>query len=128
MNNFENRKRVLVIDDLPINLKLAQKYLESDYDVFLSENASEITQTVKTTNPDIILLDLFLGRDNGLEILEEIQSDYTLSQIPVVMYSSSEDGTIIEKALEIGAKDYIIKPAQKEELLSRINNIVRTAN
>lgn len=70
--------------------------------------------------PDLVLLDLNLPRINGLQILAEMKSDHTLRGIPVKVFTSSRLPADRRKAAELGAEDYLVKPADLDEFMQTV--------
>lgn len=116
--------RVMIVDDEPINIKLIQKFLKSSgYSEFItSTDSREALDLVHRQCPDIIILDVMMPHVSGLEILEQVRSDSSISHLPVlIVTASTEEQTKIE-ALELGATDFLHKPVKPTELLPRVRN------
>jgi len=102
--------KVLIIEDEKV---LAEMYknkfelegLETDT-VFSAEEAGEF---LEKNIPDLILLDMLLPRDNGIEFLQKMIKKEKLKDIPVIAFSNYSDPKTKEKALELGVKEYLIK-------------------
>jgi putative two-component system response regulator len=118
--------RILLVDDEPINIKVAQKYLTiAGYSDFYSTcNSAEVLALMIRAEPDVVLLDVVMPEVNGLEVLAAIRADARLAHIPVVMLTASEDRTTKCQALGLGATDFLAKPVDPSELASRIANVL----
>ncbi|MEM4270576.1 MAG: response regulator [Candidatus Pacearchaeota archaeon] len=119
-------KRVLLIED---EMRL-HKLFE---DLFRAENLELISaydgqsglNFIQATMPDLIILDLILPRKSGFEVLEEIKKDSNLENIPVIVLTNVENKSEIEKAKELGVKDYLIKANYSlEDILKKIREIL----
>ncbi len=123
-------KKVLLVDDEPLNLKLYEKMLkEHQFQIFTAANGQECLNAVKAHFPDLIILDWNMPVMDGIDALEILKKDETTSHIPVLMVTgvmtSSED---LAYAMTIGAVDFLKKPFDKQELSARVRNILLLAD
>lgn len=119
-------KRILVVeDDLPIQRALS-RYLEvSGYDVLLTDNGLDAIELIRTQEPDLILLDLWLtGAIDGMEVCSQVRER---SQVPIIVLSARTDERQKVLALDLGADDYLTKPFNTEELLARVRRCLKRA-
>jgi len=72
---------------------------------------------------DLMLLDLYMPEMDGFEVLKAMQSDPTLSEIPIIVMSSSESNDIISNCLKMGASNYLIKPLKAQQCKSLVGFI-----
>jgi len=102
---------VLVVEDDKLLQKALKKVLEdSGYEVMESTTAQEAFQVLENVRPGIILMDIVIpGEIDGFQLLKELKSDDRYSTIPVVMVTNLEQINQMDRAIEIGAKDYVIK-------------------
>jgi putative two-component system response regulator len=116
--------RILLVDDEPINLKIVRKYLSgAGYEEFCStDRATEALSLASAFQPDVVLLDVVMPELNGLDVLSAIRARPLLQHIPVVMLTASEDRATKCEALARGATDFLGKPVDPSELVSRIRN------
>lgn len=116
--------RVMIVDDEPINIKLIQKYLRgSGYHDFVTTSESrETISLVRSTKPDIIILDVVMPHVTGLDILKTTRNDSALSHLPILIVTASTDEQTKIDALELGATDFLHKPVKPTELLPRVKN------
>ena len=114
----------MVVDDEPINIKVVQKYLKiAGYENFISTtDSTNALDTVASEDPDIILLDIVMPKVDGLEILERIRADEERKHIPIVILTASNDQPTKQKALELGATDFLAKPVDPSDLIPRVRN------
>src|SRR5436190_6620334 len=118
--------RILLVDDEPLNIKVVRKYLAgAGYGDFCSTtNPAEVLPTMIRSEPDIVLLDIVMPKFTGLDILSAIRADVQLAHIPVVMLTALEDRQTKCQALSLGATDFLAKPVDPSELLSRVRNVL----
>ncbi len=112
---------VLVVDDEHANQFLLEGLLNAhDYDTLTASDGEECLEILKTTQPDLILLDIMMPRMTGVEVLKLLMQSEEWQHIPVLMVSAKTTTADIKESLEIGAIDYIKKPFDELELLSRV--------
>ena len=117
--------RVLVVDDVPQNVRLLEAVLVSNgYSVTPASSGPEALEKVATELPDIVLLDIQMPGMDGYEVCREIRSNPATRFLPVVMVTSS-DSEVRVNALEAEADDFITKPFDQQELLARVRSLVR---
>lgn len=116
--------RVMIVDDEPINVKVARKFVATlGYSNFVTlTDSREVMASLQEEMPDVLLLDLMMPYISGLDILEAMQSDSKLSRIPAIILTASSDRGTRLRALELGATDFLAKPLDPEELAPRIRN------
>lgn len=120
----ECRGTILIVDDEPINIKVAQKYLaQAGYKNFLSTSEPrEAVGMVRRDEPDVIILDVMMPDVSGLEILEVIRADQQMCHLPVLILTAAADEQTKTTALELGATDFLTKPVNPSELVPRVRN------
>lgn len=102
--------KILLIEDEEIMIGLLQKKLSQEgYEVWVARDGMEGLKTMREIGPDLILLDIVMPKMGGLELMEEMAKDQTLKKIPVVIISNSGQPVELDKAKELGAKDWLIK-------------------
>ena len=118
------KKKILVIDDDIMALRMLKKYLESDYEVQLENSGYRFAENVQDYHVDMILLDIDMPLMNGMEVLEAFLAG-PHDDIPVVFLSGMTNPQIVREAIEKGAAGYIVKTASKIEILARIREVFR---
>ena len=122
-----NKPSVLLVEDNAV-LRESLTYLLSlhGYNTLEATNGNEALETLAQNLPDVILLDIMLGDSlDGFSILKIIKSDSRIKHIPVIIISALTQDTNILNGLELGANDYVVKPFKINELLLKVNNLVR---
>jgi putative two-component system response regulator len=114
------RKKVVLVDDNPVNLKLARNTLMEQYEVFTVPSAEKLFQLLERTLPDLILLDVLMPEINGYEAIETLKGNPRTADIPVVFLTSKTDTISELEGFSLGAVDYISKPFSPQLLLKRV--------
>ncbi len=117
-------KKILIIeDDVFLGDVLLQKMTKEGYETELARDGKEGFEKIKTMKPDLVLLDIVLPNMNGYEILEAKQIDKNISSIPVIVISNSGQPVEINRVLEFGVKDYLVKAQfDPQEVLEKVKN------
>lgn len=111
--------KLLIIDDSTVNNIILQNLLEDiGYEVHTALNGEDALKIIEEISPDLILLDLMMPEVSGFDLLERFRKDQI--NIPVVIVSAFSDNEYKKKAKELGARDYLLKPVDKETLVSCI--------
>lgn len=114
----------LVVDDDPFFLKLIEAVLTRlGMEALLVATPGDFLAAVIEATPDLMLVDLQLGPDSGLTLLEKARA---LSEKPIVVVSGTEDPRVVAHAIELGANDYILKPFDKVTLATKLGQFVKT--
>lgn len=115
---------VLIVDDDPINLQVLMNHLTfAGYKVLKAENGFDALKVVDTTPPDIVLLDVMMPKMSGYEVAVKIREKFTLMEMPILMLTAKNQPQDIVNGLKAGANDYLVKPFDKDELLSRVKTL-----
>lgn len=115
-------KRVLIVDDALIAQVILQRILTTaGYEVAgIVSDGNVASEAFRTTHPDVVLLDVGIPGKDGLQVLREIRALSTTT--PVIMCSALRLDTKVEEAMHLGASAYIMKPIDKAEVLSTIQD------
>ncbi|MBO3464352.1 hybrid sensor histidine kinase/response regulator [Aetokthonos hydrillicola Thurmond2011] len=120
---------ILVVDDKPDNIRfLSNMLLSQGYNVRKALTGQMALTAVQTVIPDLILLDISMPEMDGYEVCKHLKSDIKTSSIPVIFLTALDAVLDKVKAFQIGGLDYITKPFQFEEVLSRIETHLKTRN
>ena len=118
--------RILVVDDIEANRRLLQAKLEAQYhSVILASNGPDALEKARTTDPEIILLDVMMPGMDGYEVCRRLKADPVTAHIPVVMVTALSDTEDRVRGLDAGAEDFLTKPVDDFLLTSRINTLMR---
>jgi DNA-binding response OmpR family regulator len=115
---------IIVVDDDPTLQQMVTRYLEEhNVPTRAASNRAELHRHLEGTQPSLIILDLRVGQDDGLDMLREIRSH---SDVPVIITTGHRPDEIDRiVGLELGADDYIVKPFSLRELLARVRAVLR---
>ncbi len=120
------KNKILVVDDVAVNVQLLTTYLTSvGYNVIAARDGQEALEKVVACNPDLVLLDVMMPKFNGFEVCERIKADEGMRIVPVIMVTALNEIEDKIKATEAGADDFVSKPFNKLELLTRVKSLLR---
>lgn len=114
-------KRILVVDDSPTERHVLGEMLTSaGYEVLMSDSGEDSIQKARDLKPDLVLMDVVMPGLNGFQATRAISRDEVTKQIPIILCTTKSQETDKIWGLRQGARDYIVKPVVKEELLKKI--------
>ncbi len=117
---------ILVVDDVPANVKLLEAKLNNEYyDVITANDGYKCIELAKEHMPDLILLDVMMPGMDGFTTCQELKKDKDVSHIPVVMVTALSDPSDRVQGLESGADDFITKPINDTALFARVRSLIR---
>jgi putative two-component system response regulator len=114
------KKKVALVDDNPVNLKLARNTLMEQYSVYAVPSAEKLFQLLEQTIPDLILLDVLMPGISGYEAMATLKGNPRTAGIPVIFLTSKTDTVSELEGFSLGAIDYISKPFSPQLLLKRV--------
>ena len=118
--------RLLVVDDVPANVKLLAQVLQlAGYEVITANSGEEGLSKVVFNNPDLVLLDVMMPGMSGYEVCRAIRADPKTALLPVVMVTAMDPDTERINGIESGADDFLAKPINQPELLARVRSLLR---
>jgi two-component system, cell cycle response regulator len=118
--------RILIVDDIPLNIKLLAAKLARDYYVIsTAENGREALKKVEEEKPDIILLDVMMPEMDGFETCRRLKSNPATAYIPVIIITALSDVADRVRGLAAGADDFLGKPINDLALMARIRSLLR---
>ncbi len=117
----ETKKKILIVDDNPINLRILADYLEAfSYRVLVARDGRSGIEKAQYAQPDLILLDVMMPDIDGFETCRFLKADETTRAIPVIFMTALSETESKVEGFEAGAVDYVTKPLQQREVLARI--------
>jgi len=115
------RGKILVVDDVPLNIKLLGNILkEGGYEVAFAKSGEEALQRVKETSFDLILLDIMMPGQTGFDVCVKLKADPNTEKIPVIFLSAKNDALDVVQGFDVGGVDYVTKPFNQAELMARV--------
>jgi putative two-component system response regulator len=120
--------RILIVDDEPANIELMEAYLaEPDIEIRGVTDSRQVEATFDEFDPDIVLLDLRMPPPDGLEILQRLRgARLSLGFLPVIVLTADTSRVARNSALLLGANDFLTKPLDRDEVVLRVRNLLRT--
>ena len=117
-------KKVLIIEDTPLNLDLLIQLLEDDYMIETAPDGSQGLKKAAEFNPDIILMDMAMPIMDGWEATRLLKADEILASIPIIALTSHAMQGDEKKAREAGCDDYLSKPIDEDKLFAAIRRLL----
>jgi len=118
--------RVLVVDDVPANVKLLEARLSAEYfDVLTAMSGEEALAVCERAECDIVLLDVMMPDMDGFEVCRRLKAGVTTHHIPVVMVTALDQPSDRVRGLQAGADDFLTKPVSDVALIARVRSLAR---
>ena len=119
---MNHRPCILIVDDEPFNRDyLEQELSDSEYELLSAVNGQEALEKMRSSSPDLVLLDIMMPIMDGFSVLDEAKSDSTIRDIPIIVISATSDLKSVVKGIQKGAEDYLPKPFEPTILHARIS-------
>ncbi|MCI8669309.1 MAG: response regulator [Lachnospiraceae bacterium] len=118
-------KKILVVDDDAMNLKMAEFILKKkDYLVLTAKSGLECLEILEAEDVELVLLDIEMPEMNGMETLEKIRANRKSAGLPVMFLTATVDSESVAAAEKLGASDFIKKPFLPQDLMDRVEKII----
>ena len=118
--------RILVVDDIPANVKLLEARLTAEYfDVITASSGAEALEICSQADCDIVLLDVMMPDMDGFEVCRRLKANPRTHFIPVVMVTALDQPADRVRGLEAGADDFLTKPVSDVVLIARVRSLTR---
>lgn len=122
----KKKHRVLIVDDNPTNVELLAAQLKPyGYELEKAYDGEEALKKIEERAPDLLLLDLMMPRLSGYEVCKKIKNEPETQLIPVIVITALKELDDKIKAIEMGADDFLMKPFNKVELVTRVKSLLK---
>ena len=112
---------ILAVDDTPENLDVVKGALGDEYVIKAAINGMIALKIAEKAPPDLILLDIRMPGMDGFEVIERLKANVETRDIPVIFLTGESDGDTEHRAMELGAKGFVIKPIDFDTLIDAVN-------
>lgn len=115
-------KRILIVDDSETALQILCRHLQDEpFQVLTARDGWDGVRLARESHPDLILMDVVMPRLDGLSAVRRLKKAEDTRSIPVIMVTARDDPAQVEQGYSVGCSDYVTKPVDKGELLSKIS-------
>ena len=119
------RKKILLVDDADTILMMERMVLNKrSYELVTAKDGEEAVIKAEEERPDLILLDVIMPKMNGFEVCQQLRQKETTSAIPIIMVTTRGEEENVETGFKSGCNDYITKPINGLELLTKVRNFI----
>lgn len=119
------KKKILLVDDSGTALMMARMILtRGHYDIVTAVDGEQAIERALQEHPDLILLDVVMPRKGGFEVCRELRSQEITRDVPIIMVTTRGEEGNVEQGFASGCNDYITKPINGLELLSKVRNFI----
>lgn len=122
MTDIHRKPKLLLVDDVPTNIKMLVEILASDHRIAIATDGPMALQATMVEKPDLILLDIEMPNMNGYEVCEKLKANESTRDIPVIFVTARNEEADETRGLDLGALDYITKPARPAIIKARVKN------
>jgi DNA-binding response OmpR family regulator len=120
-----DKRRVLVIDDDPVILRLLEVNFQLEgFTVLTATDGAEGVAVARAERPDVVVSDVMMPKLNGYELTARLKADPETSAIPILLLSARAQSTDVSDGYDAGADDYVTKPFEPAELVDRVNQLL----
>jgi DNA-binding response OmpR family regulator len=117
------RKKILLVDDSNTILMMETMILQGGrYDLVTAKDGEEAVEKALAERPDVILLDIVMPKMGGFEACKRLRAEEATKATPIIMVTTRGEAENVEKGFEMGCNDYVTKPINKVELLTKVRN------
>ncbi len=114
------KQKILIVDDIPTNIKILVETLQDTYEIFFATNGLKALEIVESDPPSLILLDIMMPDMNGYDLFKKLRAKDITKNIPIIFITAMGDEEDEKYGFELGAVDYIIKPFKPAIVKTRV--------
>lgn len=119
------RKKILLVDDSNTALMVERMILNKGaYDFVVAKDGQEAIDKALVERPDLILMDVVMPKMDGFEACKRLRAQHETASIPIIMVTTRGESENVEKGFSTGCSDYVTKPINSVELLTKIRNFI----
>ncbi len=122
---MKSKKHILIVDDVTTNLRYIGEVLKENYILSMAKSGEQVFKILEKARPDLILLDIKMPQMDGFTVFSKLSSDEKFNSIPVIFLSGDNQEENEVKGIELGAKDFIRKPFDPEDMVLRIERALK---
>ena len=119
-----SKKKILVVDDSKVASMTTGMVLASRYECVSAENGAVAVEMAIAEKPDLILMDVMMPIMGGLEACRQLRAQAETKEIPIIMVTTRGEADNVEAGYESGCNDYVTKPVDGVELVTKIENLI----
>ncbi len=119
-----SKKKILLVDDSSLVIKMEKMILPAGYDIVVANDGQEAIQRAIVEQPDLIVMDVNMPHMSGFEACEAIRKEDGTRDIPIIIVTTKGDSKSVETGFAAGCNDYITKPIDSLEFLTKVRNYV----
>ncbi len=127
ITSTNDKIKILIIEDEQILIRMYQeKFEQAGFAVVSAFDVESGLELAKNEKPNIVILDILLPQNNGLFFLEQVKKEKELTSTPIIAFSNYDDPKTIQRAKELGAKDYLIKTNYTpDEIVAKVSALAK---
>ncbi len=123
MSQATHKKKILLVDDSGTILMMEKMILAREpYDIVTAKDGKEAVEKAASEQPDLILLDVVMPQLTGFEVLQKLRSQESTKATPVILVTTRGEAANVEAGYAEGCSDYVTKPINSVELITKIHN------
>jgi DNA-binding response OmpR family regulator len=122
----ETKKKVMIVDDdILIRETVRLALLQAGYDAIAAEDGDEAEELIPAEKPDLIILDLYMPGTPGIELCRKLKTNAQTKNIPIMIFTGSNDTVDVMSGIDAGAFQYITKPVDGNLLIAKIKGVFK---
>ncbi|MBF0417219.1 MAG: diguanylate cyclase [Magnetococcales bacterium] len=122
------KEKILIVDDIPVNLSVLSEILSEDFDIYQASQGFEALDMAAALQPDLILLDVMLPEMDGFEVCRHLKQQPATRAIPIIFVTAKTESEDVSRGMALGAVDYFAKPYQPAIIRARIRSHIDQFN